>query len=74
MTHSTEDLLHALSEELGELHLKWLLFSQLYEDEEIVDLPNESAPNFFGVCQSVFLDDLILSISRLTDPSGTPIW
>ena len=47
MTHSTEDLLHALSEELGELHLKWLLFSQLYEDEEIVDLPNESAPNFF---------------------------
>jgi hypothetical protein len=71
MANETEKLLQAISEDLGEIHLKWLLFCQLYEDEEIVDLLNESAPTFFGVCQSIFLDDIILSINRLTDPSKT---
>jgi len=71
MAQKIDKLLQAISEELGELHLKWLLFSQLYEDEEIVELLNESAPTFFGVCQSVFLNDIILSISRLTDSSKT---
>jgi hypothetical protein len=71
MTQKIDELLQAISGELGEIHLKWLLFSQLYEDEEIVDLLNESAPTFFGVCQSVFLNDIILSISRLTDSSKT---
>ncbi len=66
-----EKLHKALWNEFGVLHLKWLLFSQLYEDETTVNLLNESAPTFFGVCQTVFLDDIILVISRLTDPSHT---
>ena len=71
MAEKIEELLQAISEEIGELHLKWLLFSQLFKDKETVDLLNESAPTFFGVCQSMFLNDIILSISRLTDPSKT---
>lgn len=68
MTEKIEDLIQFISAELGELHLKWLLFSQLYEDEKTVDLLNDSAPTFFGFCQNIFLNDIILSISRLTDP------
>ena len=71
MVETVEELLQAISEELGELHLKWLLFSQLYESEDVVNLLTESAPTFFGTCQSVFLDNIILSISRLTDPPKT---
>lgn len=72
MSENVEKILQAISDELGNLHLKWLFFLQLYDEkEEIIDLLNESAPMFFGVCQSIFLNDVILSISRLTDPSQT---
>jgi hypothetical protein len=53
------------------LHIKWHIFSQLYTDQETVNLLDESAPTFFGVCYLVLLNDVILEISRLTDPSKT---
>jgi AbiU2 len=51
------------------LHAKWAIYRQLYgTDEETVNLLNESACGFFGMYQSVLLDEVLLTLARLTDP------
>lgn len=62
----------ALYDDLAELHAKWMVFSQLYAtDEKRVELLNASAPHFFRLCQRAFINDILLTISRLTDPHQT---
>jgi hypothetical protein len=61
-----------LQHDLAELHAKWTVFSQLYAtNEERVELLNASAPQFFRLCQDVFINDILITISRLTDPRQT---
>lgn len=71
MLENIAKLQKALSDEILILHFKWHIFCTLYVDEETVVLLNESDPVFFSVHQSILLDDIILTISRLTDPPGT---
>ncbi len=62
-------LYHALYKDLVLLHAKWLEFRKLYaHSQERIDLLNEAAPFFFNVVQGVMWNDVLLHISRLTDP------
>jgi hypothetical protein len=57
---------------VSHLHAKWGIFCQLYaSSSEIIDLLNSSAAGFFRVCQDVLAYDILLTISRLTDPKQT---
>jgi len=50
-------------------HIKWEIFRQLYlKNKKRIELLNESAAGFFAILRKVFIDDVILSICRLTDP------
>lgn len=54
------------------LHRKWKLYCQLYaSSESVVDLLSNSAPGFFRISHDLLVDDLLLSISRLTDQKQT---
>ncbi|MEZ4679184.1 MAG: hypothetical protein R2932_33695 [Caldilineaceae bacterium] len=66
------EVFEALEQEVVWLHLKWQYYRQLFgSSEERIELLNSFAPLFFKVCQDVLLDDVILSISRLSDPMKT---
>jgi len=79
MTQNTEgmppeiaEVYEPLYQDVCWLHAKWEIFRQLYaEKEENVELMNVSAPTFFRMYQDVSLDDILLTISRLTDPYRT---
>lgn len=67
-----EEKYMALFQEVSHLHRKWGIFRQLYASgNDIVDLLNDSAAGFFRVCEDLLADDVILTISRLTDPKQT---
>lgn len=57
------------------LHLKWKVYRSLYgESPEQIDLLNWSAPAFFALLGDILLDDVLLAIARLIDPSQTGKW
>lgn len=54
------------------LHHKWKVIRELYvSGETVIELLNRTAPGFFRICKDVLVDDLFLSIRRLTDPKQT---
>jgi hypothetical protein len=62
----------ALFQEVSHLHRKWGIFCQLYASgDDVIALLNNAAAGFFRVCQDLLADDVILTISRLTDPKQT---
>jgi hypothetical protein len=63
----------ALSSDVLWLHIKWLEYRELYAgSSERIRLLNDSAPNFFGMLQSILWHDVLLHIARLTDPPRQP--
>ena len=67
-----DEIYEALYQQVSYLHAKWGIFCQLYgSTKEVVDLLNSSAPSFFRICEDVLVDDILLNISRLTDPKQT---
>jgi hypothetical protein len=69
MGEALGDLCFLLWKELTWLHIKWEEFRVLYgTSEKEIALLNAVAPNFFGRVQEVLWQDLMLHISRLTDP------
>ena len=86
-SHSEDDVkrtkIGAMGETVGELHfllwkdLTWLHFEwrQYVElfgfHESRIAIMNESAPRFFWSLDRVLWQDILLSISRLSDPSAT---
>lgn len=59
----------SLRNDVCHLHRKWGIFRQLFvSGENVVELLNCVAPGFFSVCKDLLADDVLLSISRLTDP------
>ena len=61
-----------LFSQVAHLHTKWGIFCQLYASgNEIVKLLNWSSGSFFRVYQDVLAYDILLEISRLTDPKQT---
>ena len=52
------------------VNLKWKIYNQLFTvSHEQIDLLNQAAPTFFAMCQSTFVDDVMLALARLTDPA-----
>ena len=59
----------ALIDEVIWVHAKWLEFRKLYaKSPERIDLLNETAGFFFRVVQDVLWDNVLLHLTRLTDP------
>lgn len=75
-----EEHIRVLGEELGLIynrlyneilliHHKWSEFETLYgRDDETIELMTDIAPFFFWVVQYNLFNDVILSITRITDP------
>ncbi len=64
------EIYQGLSKELVHLHSRWKIFRQLYStSEEQINFLREVAPGFFGLIQHSLRDDILLRISRLTDPA-----
>jgi hypothetical protein len=61
---------HELSNELDWLYIKWSEYVELYGTRPArVEMLNKAAGGFFRVVQDALLDDVLLHIACLTDPS-----
>jgi hypothetical protein len=70
MPHFVEEIYEFLKKEITWVHARWSIAEQLYNKSALrVDLLNEAAPEFFYILQLMMLDDLQLSLARLTDPA-----
>lgn len=59
-----------LQNELVWMHAAWMLHGQLYShSERRIDLLNESASIFFRIVQDMFIRDIAISLSKITDPA-----
>lgn len=62
------DLYPALWQQAVWLHIVWNQYRQLFgTSPQQLDLLNEMAPGFFRVCHDALLDDVVLTLCRLTD-------
>jgi hypothetical protein len=69
MPHTLAEIHERLQQEVSNLHAKWRIFRQLYTvSQERIGILRKTTPGFFGLIQRVLLDDISLTISRLTDP------
>jgi hypothetical protein len=72
MPDETREVYELLDQEIAWLHVKWQFYCQLFgTDEKRIELLNAFAPIFFRVCQDALLDDVIISLNRLTDNPQT---
>ena len=64
-----EKIYEGIDKDVTWLHGKWKIYRQLYgTSQENIDLLNYSASTVFRVLQRVLYNDILLSLSRLTDP------
>ena len=62
-------LFHELWNEVAWLYMKWEEYVELFgKTPTRIDLLNQSAPVFFKIVQDSLWEDVLLHISRLTDP------
>jgi len=61
-----------LWKDLTWLHFEWDQFSELFgATSSRIDVMNAAAPRFFWSLERVLWQDILLSLSRLADPTGT---
>ncbi len=59
-----------LKTEITWLHARWIIYRQLFaESDKRVDLLNECASVFFYIIQDVLLEEVLVSLCKLTDPA-----
>lgn len=64
-----ENVLNAVNDQVIQLAFRWKIFCQLFDSgPENIDLLNKSGSNVFGLFQQLVLDDVMICLSRLTDP------
>lgn len=72
MTDALESVFDAVNDSVVELSLRWKLFCQLFDSgSENIALLNNSGAKVFALFQRLVLDDVILTLSRLTDPASS---
>lgn len=72
MPNEIREAYASLSYDVVYLHHKWKVIRELYvSGETVIELLNRTAPGFFRICKDVLVDDLFLSVRRLTDPKQT---
>ena len=60
---------HALWNEVAWLHEKWQEYCELFGTRASrIELMNEAAPMFFRIVQDSLFEDILIHITRLTDP------
>ena len=63
------ELCYDLYREVAWLHVKWQEYRELFgTSPERIELLNRAAPAFFNFLQAVLFEDVLLHITRLTDP------
>ena len=63
------ELLAAIEREFIQLGYRWAVFCQLFDSgQDNVDLLNKSGSNVFQLLQKLLIDDLMMSLCRLSDP------
>ncbi len=61
----------AIRQDLIRIHANWKIFKQLFTvSEDRFFIMNNTAPAFFRLIQDVLVDDAVISLSRLVDPSS----
>lgn len=66
----SKQFLQAIEDEFLLLKYHWKIFCQLYDSGPgNIELLNKSGSNVFQLFQKLIIDDAILSLCRLTDPS-----
>jgi len=62
-------LLDAIEREFTQLGYRWAMFRQLFDSgQDNIDLLNKSGSNVFQLLQKLIIDDVMMSLCRLTDP------
>ncbi|HEY1091104.1 MAG TPA: hypothetical protein VGE47_08440, partial [Burkholderiaceae bacterium] len=70
MPTSVAEVYDKLRSEVTWLHGRWICYRQLFaHSQKRIDLLNESASTFFFIIQDVLLDEVQVSLSKLTDPA-----
>ena len=70
MPDNTQKMLEFLRTEVITLELYWHMFRQLYDaGPEVANLLHETAGIFFGGLRIMSLDNIVLRITKLTDPA-----
>jgi HEPN superfamily AbiU2-like protein len=52
-------------------HAKWQIWRGLYGNRGRIEILKDSAAGFFSILQGTLFDDVLMAISRLTDPRGS---
>lgn len=64
-----ENALKAVNSEVIQLAFRWKIFCQLFDSgPENIELLNKSGSNVFSLFQRLVIDDVMICLSRLTDP------
>lgn len=72
MDAETGKFFHAIDDEVLFLFYRWKIFRQLFvSGKENLALLNQSGSNVFALLQTLMIDDVFLTLSRLTDPEKT---
>lgn len=62
-------LLTAIEEEYIQLRYRWAIFDQLFDSgQDKIDILNKSGSNVFQLLQKLIIDDVMIRLSRLSDP------
>ena len=70
VTETLQHLHAALGNELIWLNAKWSQFENVFGAPQVdLDILNATAPGFFFQARDAMLDDILLSICRITDPA-----
>ena len=72
MNAEIEKLFFAIDEEIVQLFYRWKIFSQLFGNGmENLKILNQSGSNVFALLQTLVIENVYLTLSRLTDPEKT---
>ena len=67
-----EKLFEELGNEIQWVHAKWMIYRELFDhSDERIDILNECASAFFYFIEQTLLNDVLLSIAKITDPART---
>lgn len=67
MPESIREPFEVLWQEVVQLHYRWKVFKQLYFNKRVVELLNEHASGFFGLDQRIWVESIVLGLSRVLD-------
>jgi len=67
MPESVREPFEVLWQEVVQLHFRWKVFKQLYFNTRVVELLNKHASGFFGLDQRIWIESIVLGLSRVLD-------